>query len=231
MSPHVGTTDVDLVIHPAVEQDFKTYKTLATNLRHSGFAPDRHSYRWSRKVDNAKVPLEFLCETDRVQAGRIHKTRQHTGSGFGAVNTPGALLATQDFTEVNVEAEDIDQGGLSKVTLQVTGVLPYVVLKIRAFQQRHNNKDSYDLVYTLLHYPGQGPSSAGRAAATSPIRDDRQVRQSLELLRERFRDVAKDGPNAYANFLADRDDKEGRARRRNEAVAAVGLFLANAGTT
>ena len=230
VSPHVGTTDVDLVIRLAVEQDFETYTTLATNLRRSGFAPDRHSYRWSRKVDEARVTLEFLCETDQVEAGRIHTTRQHTGSGFGAVNIPGARLATQDYAEVEVEAERIDQGGLSKVTLHVAGLLPYVVLKIRAFQERHHNKDSYDLIYTLLNHPDGGPVAAGRAAAASPIRDDGRVLESLDVLGQRFINVAQDGPNAYANFLADTEDTEGRARLRNEAVAAVGLFLANAGT-
>lgn len=227
--PHVGTTDVDLVIRLAVEQDFETYRTLATNLRDSGFAPDRDSYQWSRLVDGAKVILEFLCDTDQVEAGKIHATRQHTGSGFGAVNIPGAQLATRDFAEVEVEAERLDNGGLSTVTLHVAGLLPYVVLKINAFQDRHNNKDSYDLIYTLLNHPDGGPGAAGRAAAASPVRDDGRVLESLDVLGQRFRDVAQDGPNAYANFLADRDDMEGRARRRNEAVAAVDLFLANAG--
>ena len=114
MSPHTGTTDVDLVIRLAVEQDFATYKTLATNLRHSGFEPDQHSYQWSRQVDRARVTLEFLCETDHVEAGRIYTTRQQTGSGFGAVNIPGAQLAAQDFAEVEVEAERLDGGGMSE---------------------------------------------------------------------------------------------------------------------
>ena len=138
-------------------------------------------------------------------------------------------MATQDYAEVEVEAERIGQSGMSKVTLQVAGLLLYVVLKTRAFQERHYDKDSYDLIYTLLNYPNGGPAAAARAAAASPVRDNRQVHQALKLLRQRFRDVARDGPNAYANFLADRDDTEGRARHRNEAVAAVDLFLTNAG--
>ena len=226
VSPHVGTTDVDLVIRLAVEQDFETYKTLATNLRHSGFKPDRDSYRWSRRVDGARVSLEFLCETDQVEAGRIYTTRQHTGSGFGAVNIPGVQLAARDFTEVEVEAERLHSGGMSKVTIQVAALLPYVVLKIRAFQERHYDKDSYDLIYTLLNYPGGGPGAAGRAAASSPVRYDGLVLESLEVLGQRFAGVAQDGPNAYAGFLADSNDAEGKARLRNEAVAAVTRFLA-----
>lgn len=224
-SPHVGTTDVDLVVQLAVEQDFETYTTLATNLKNSGFSPDRDSYRWSRQVDGATVSLEFLCETDQVDAGRIYRTRQGTGSRFGAVNIPGAQLATQDFIEATVEAERLDNGGLSTVTFRVGGLLAYVVLKILAFQQRHHNKDAYDLVYTLVNYPNGGPRTAGRAAATSPIREDPRALEALRLLKERFISIDRDGPSHYANFLTNPHDAEGTARRRNEAVAAVTQFL------
>ena len=46
-------------------------------------------------------------------------------------------------------------------------MLPYTVLMIFAFQDRHENKDSYDLVFCLLHF-GDGPQAAGDAAARSP---------------------------------------------------------------
>ena len=45
VSPHVGTTDVDLVIRLAVDQEFETYKTLATNLKNSGYARERDSFQ------------------------------------------------------------------------------------------------------------------------------------------------------------------------------------------
>lgn len=43
------------------------------------------------------------------------------------------------------------------MTLRVANVLPYTVLKIFSFQDRHENKDAYDLVFTLLN------QDAGRA--------------------------------------------------------------------
>ena len=46
-------------------------------------------------------------------------------------------------------------------------MLPYTVLKIFSFQDRHENKDAYDLVFTLLNHP-DGPRAAGVAAAVSP---------------------------------------------------------------
>lgn len=230
VSPHVGTTDVDLVVRLAVDQEFETYTTLATNLKNSGYARGRDSFQWSRRIDGAPVIMEFLCETDQVDAGRIHQTRQGTGSGFGAVNIPGAHLATQDFVEATVEAERLDDGGLSKVTLRVAAILPYVVLKILAFQERHHNKDAYDLIYTLVNYPRGGPRAAGQSAATSPVRESPQVLSALQLLNQRFANVNQDGPSHYANFQASRDDTDSKARLRNEAVAAVSQFLTTLGT-
>lgn len=40
--------------------------------------------------------------------------------------------------------------------MRVANILPYVGLKIFAFQDRHGNKDANDLVDTLLH-PEGGP--------------------------------------------------------------------------
>ena len=228
-SPHAGTTDVDLVIALAVEDARDVYATLQANLKQSGFVLGQPSYQWTRRVDATTVRVEFLCETDQVEAGQIYRPKQGTGSRLGAFNVPGAQLVTRDFVEATVEAERLDGGGLSTVTFRVAGLLAYVVLKILAFQDRHHNKDAYDLVYTLVNYPDEGPRAAGRVAAASPIREEPQVLAALQLLKERFMNVDLDGPSAYSNFLADADDIDGKDRLRNEAVVAVGQFLIAAG--
>ncbi len=222
---HIGTTDVDLVIGLALGDDTpETYRTLETNLKRAGLSAE-NSFRWTRLVDGISVQVEFLCETDEVEAGRIFKPRgESLGSGLGAFNVRGAQLAASDFTEHEVEAVRLDDGGLSTVTVQVCGLLPYVVLKTLAFQDRHDNKDAYDLVFCLLNF-GDGPESAGIAAAGSPVISHPQVDDALALLGERFADADRDGPASYAAFLALPDDAESAARLRREAVAVVRGFL------
>ncbi len=223
---HVGTTDVDLVIGLALGDDTpETYRTLQNNLEKAHFEQREPSFRWAREVDGVAVLIEFLCETDEVEAGRIFRPKgEYTGSGLGAFNVRGAQLVRDDFIEVNIEGERLDGGGQSQVTVRVASVLPYTVLKIFAFQDRHENKDAYDLVFTLLNYEG-GPRTVGRQAATSKVAQHPQVTEALELLEERFSDTGRDGPNAYASFLAAPDDEEERARLRQEAVATVREFL------
>jgi hypothetical protein len=223
---HVGTTDVDLVIGLALgDETPETYRTLQNNLEKAHFKQEEPSFRWSRDVEGVKVLVEFLCETDEVEPGRIFRPKgEFTGSKLGAFNVRGAHLVREDFIEVEIEGERLDGGGRSKVTARVAGLLPYAVLKILAFQDRHENKDAYDLVFTLMNHP-DGPRAAGEIAAHSSIAQHAHVEEALFLLEERFRDAGQDGPNAYATFLATPDDEEEKARLRQEAVAAAREFL------
>jgi hypothetical protein len=225
-SPHVGTTDVDLVIGLALGDEApETYRTLQNNLEKSDFRQGEPSFRWSRDVDGVKVHVEFLCETDAVAPGRIFKPKgEFTGSKVGAFNVRGAQLVCLDFIECEIEGERLDGGGRSRVGVRIANLLPYVVLKVLAFQDRHENKDAYDLMFTLLHY-GNGPREAGVAASASPVAQLPQAREALALMEERFRDTAQDGPCSYATFLAQPGDDEESARLRMQAVVTVEHFL------
>ena len=222
---HVGTTDVDLIIGLALGDELpETYRTLQNNLNNAGFRQVEPSFRWSRTVDGTSVYVEFLCETDRVAPGAIYRPREDTGSRVGAFNVRGAQLVTRDYIERAIEGDRLDGGGRSTVTVRVAGLLTYTVLKILAFQDRHENKDAYDLVFVIANYPG-GPTAAGRVSADSPVNGHPQVTEAIALLAARFAEASHDGPHAYASFLADPDDDEAKARLRNEAVAAVDQYL------
>ena len=53
-----------------------------------------------KDVQGVNVIVEFLCETDQVEPGRIYKPKEEaTGSGLGAFNVRGAQLVTRDYLE------------------------------------------------------------------------------------------------------------------------------------
>lgn len=222
---HVGTTDVDVIIGLAVADEApETYRTLQNNLEKASFRQQEPSFRWAREVDGVTVFIEFLCETDQVQSGRIFRPKgEYTGSKLGAFNVRGAQLARHDYLEHLIQGERLDNGGQSAVILRVANILPYTVLKILSFQDRHANKDAYDLIFTLLNQPA-GPRSAGVAAAASPVAGHPQVGEALTLLGERFADIAQDGSAAYAAFLATPGDRDENTRLRREAVATIRAF-------
>jgi len=131
---HVGTTDVDLVIGLALGDEApETYRTLQNNLEKAHFEHREPSFQWARTVDGATVLVEFLCETDEVEPGRIFRPKgEATGSKFGAFNVRGAHLCRDDFIEHPREGERLDGGGMSVVTVRVANLLPYSVLKVFA---------------------------------------------------------------------------------------------------
>lgn len=227
---HVGSRDVDLAVAFAVDGfDATGYETLERNLRDGGFkqAPSEGDpeFRWRRTVDGRDLVLEFLCDTDEVAEGRNFRPRSGAGSRFQAFNVAGARLLPADHKLVEIEAERLDEGGLSRVSVRVAALAPFVTLKLRAFADRHHDKDAYDLVYTLLNY-ADGPAGAGSAIAVSPVIGDALVIDALERVRERFADPGNDGPVAYARFLGQGMGADGIARLRNEAVEVVRITIA-----
>ena len=220
--PHVGTTDVDLIVTLTMPDSEEAYRTLERNLRDSEFKLGESSFQWRREVDGLDVVVEFLCETSEVARGRIHQPKTGHGSKFGVLNVEGAELAAYDFITVSIEAKRLGGGGLSQVDVRVANLLPYVVLKIQSFQDRHENKDAYDLCFTIRNWPG-GPGAAGAQAASSSVAGDPFVRRSIELLGQRFETVEHDGPKAYAGFLARGADEYDELCL--EAVAVVRQFI------
>jgi hypothetical protein len=104
---HVGTTDVDLVIGLALgDETPETYRTLQANLKKSGFDQGEPSFQWTREVDGVNVKIEFLCETDQVEPGRIFSPKgENAGAKFAAFNIRGAQLVREDFVERELEGD------------------------------------------------------------------------------------------------------------------------------
>lgn len=222
VAPHLGTSDVDLVIALTVEtKDDEAYRTLYRNLVDGDFVQDSTSFRWRRDVEGHALLLEFLTDTTAVDRGRTHKVGLGAGKRFGALNVTGAHLVADDYVTRTITAERLDGGGISSVEVRVANLLPYLVLKIQAFQDRHAPKDVYDLVFCVRNWP-EGPAAAGRAAGASPILGDATCASALKLLAERFDTIGHDAPVAYRDFLAPtgRDPDE----LRQEAVAVIREF-------
>ncbi len=88
--------------------------------------------RWARDVEGVSVVVEFLCETDLVEAGQHlpGPKQEFTGSRFSAFNVREARLAREEISSnVRLRANELDGGGHSKVIVRVANVLPYTVLK------------------------------------------------------------------------------------------------------
>lgn len=85
VAPHLGTSDVDLVIALTVEtKDDEAYRTLYRNLVDGDFVQDSTSFRWRRDVEGHALLLEFLTDTTAVDRGRPRRIASGSRRGAAA---------------------------------------------------------------------------------------------------------------------------------------------------
>jgi hypothetical protein len=235
LPPHVGTTDLDVVVGVALESDEEAaYRTLQKNLHESGFAPSRDpdtntemTFRWERRVDDVNVALEFFCPVGDGRPGRLRRNPSAgVGSGVSAIRTRGAELAALDYVTIRLSGDTLDDGGVREnVEVKVANILPLLVLKSIALHERDKDKDAYDIIWTLNAYR-DGPRSVADAACQSPVVNELEVAAAVALLRSNFRTYEHAGPAKYARFeIADSRDSGERDRLRRYAHGTVATFL------
>jgi len=225
MAEHVGTTDLDVVVGISLSsEEDEVYRKLQQHLREAGFAP-AESFRWQRSVDGVLVQLEFFCPAGDGQPGKLLRNPGGAGSQISAIRTRGAELAGQDFITVPLRGELLDHGGFQeRVELRVANLLPFLVLKAFAVNDRDKAKDSYDLVWTLDAY-GEGPASAAEEAAKSPVIGNPNIAAAISCMREQFQTIGHRGPSQYAIFELIHEDEDERERLRRFAHGTIQEFL------
>ena len=84
-----------------------------------------------------------------------------------------------------------------------------------------------DLVYSMLYFEG-GPEGAAGAASARPHSIGAPCRgYATDFSSEEFGAIDKDGPRAYAEFVADSASNDASVAARRTAQATVAAFLAS----
>ncbi len=93
-------------------------------------------------------------------------------------------------------------------------------MKAHALGGRLKEKDAYDIVFCLRHYPGGSVAVAG---ALRPYLGEPEVQQALKILAEKFRSPEDFGPGSVARFEdpGDPAEREFVARDAYERVQAL----------
>jgi hypothetical protein len=235
MKEHVGTTDLDVVVGVTIStEEREVYRTLQNNLKDAGFVPavdpetrQEQSFRWSRDVDGVRVMLEFFCPVGEGQPGTmLRNPGDQVGSKISAIRMTGAELVALDHFTVRLKGDTLDDGGIQEgVDVHIANLLPFLVLKAFAIEERDKDKDSYDVVWTLNAYPG-GVGGAVRAISESPVLAHRDVATAVELLRKNFLSIDHRGPSQYARFeRTDNTEEERLILRRFAHGTLLEFFL------
>lgn len=174
-----------------------------------------------------------MCEG--IEGGKPFPLPKAAGR-LSALKIPGVHLVFDDYIEAPITAELLEEGGISKENVRVAGLSAFLILKALTFDDRNEEKDSYDIIYVLSNYDG-GPEAAARLFSERMSRvseeDKSLFQRAIDILRRRYADeegiqgYRKDGPTAYARFLSDPGNPDQDARNKRAAAAVIKIFLEN----
>ena len=190
--PRPATLDVDLGI--ALATDSGQYGNLSWELSGQGFKPNKdHPSRFEKIIGDFTVPLDFLVEKPPFTSG----TTQLEDITAGIM--PGVDRALATARSIIVTGIDL-HGAEQKLTARVCEVGPFLALKLRAFCNRQQPKDAFDILYTLRHY--DGGSAAAIAAFSEEVRlGNPACPDALRTLREHFSSETSPGPVKASHFV------------------------------
>lgn len=154
--PHVGTLDVDLGLHAEALGDGE-YATLVEALMGQGYE-QRQSLRRFQLVRSIRsnddgpsidVVVDFLMPRD----ANIVKNTPPLIEDFAVQRADGADLATQFYQMVAI-AGQMPNGGTNSVEIAVCSIPALLAMKGHAINNRHKQKDAYDIYYCIRNYNG-----------------------------------------------------------------------------
>jgi len=203
-------------------REVETYQTLLASLSKNGYIQDsKQPFRFFRTVE---MPGDFdaMIEVD-LMAG------EYGGTGKGRRTQPiqdararkarGCDLAFLKPVMVTIKGRR-PGGGRDSAVVRVAGIVPFMVMKGMALFERMKEKDAYDIVYCIEHFPG---GLEAMAEEFGVLARNRLVQEGLGKIRSKFATIEHVGPKWVAEFL-EIDDKEERAiviRRAYEKTARL----------
>ncbi len=236
--PHAGTGDVDVVVELAILEDTEAYHTLEEKLQRLGFERaenskgNKVSWRWQiRPKGGPTIILELLADNPGLSGGKVRELP--TKGKISALNIPHSSMVFDHHNELEVEAELLDDRGVTKEIVRYADIVSFTCLKAFAFDDRNEPKDAHDLVYCLEFGQGGPEQAAKHFAAAREGKHRDAIGKAVDIIQRHFVDDAttegyrKVGPVAVARFEFDDGDeaRENRLLRQRQAADVAMRFL------
>jgi hypothetical protein len=223
---YVGTLDVDIAIdHKLIDDD--TYQTIRKALMNKGYQEnDKQPFIFYRSVS---VPggEQIVVQVDILSGeyggtGKSHRTQKV--QDIRARKARGSDLAFEMYKEVEIEAE-LPEGGIDKVRFRIAAVVPFIVMKGMALNERLKEKDAWDIYYCLINHPGH---IDGIIEEFRDFLENKLVEEGLRKIKAKFASPDHIGPKCVADF-EEISDKDERDRIQRDAYERVNYLIEKLG--
>lgn len=218
---HIGTLDIDVALDFENISD-DTYTSLLKALAERGYEQDGKQpfiFRRSIELDSQTftVQVDFLSGE---YGGTGKSRRTQVVQDIRARKARGCDLVFEHIKEIEVEGP-LPGGGINTVSVNICGVVPFLVMKGMAIHDRMKEKDAYDIEYVIANYPG-GPKTL--AAAFLPHLSDTLVNEGLSKIFDKFASPDHIGPRWITDFLGIQEP-DARGLRQRDAYDVVRSFM------
>ena len=218
VEPHVGSIDVDLALdHRKMKEE--GYRTIRELLISMGYKEGRQPFIFERKVKMGEK--EIILEVDFLAGeyegtGEKHRHQKIQEQDMRPRKARGADLAFDNPKEITMEGR-LPDGGEDSVKVRVASIVPFLVMKGMALEDRLKEKDAWDICYCIKNYPG------GIDALVEEFRPHvghGLVKEGLEKIAKQFASEKHVGPKFVADFeeLSDTEEREILERDAYEQV-------------
>jgi hypothetical protein len=222
--PHVGTTDVDLMLDYRRIPD-QGKPTLRDLLLSRGYFPGTDRFKYRRTVNTETGPIDVDVDLLTLEPeGNVPGDYYQTIQGVEALKVRGGDLVFDEPIKETVEGE-LPDGRKTSVSVRVASSVPFLILKSLALFDRRARKDAYDIYYYLKNHPGDLDEIVEEFQG---FLDHELVREGLQRLAMCFSSVNSEGPRFVADFMEIQDTEE-RQRLQRDAYEHVDYLLERLG--
>ena len=219
---HVGSIDVDLALN-LKELTEAGYRMIGEILLQHGYAQDKQQpFIFRKTVRGQAVQVDFLAG-EYGGTGKSRRTQKALDMQPRKVR--GCDLAFQiEPTTVSVKGK-LPDGATDEVQVQVASVVPFLIMKGMALEDRRKAKDAYDIYFVLHNYPG-GVEAVVKAF--KPHLKLALVKEGLKKIAGKFATLDHVGPKDVSEFDETLDAEEHTIRQR-DAFEKVNFLLQQLG--
>lgn len=219
---HPGSADVDIVLdHQELEE--AGYETIAKRLEDAGYEPvGEQPFQFSKTVNGVVVQIDLLAGQ---YAGTEKKHRTQSIQDVKARKARGADLVFQIRPDKREISGLLPDGSHDRVVVPIASVVPFIIMKSFAMDDRMKPKDPFDIWYVVKRYPGGIDALIG---AFRQHLDKGLVKLGLEILARKFERFDSWAPTQVGKFDSALSDDEQTARHR-DAYERIGYLLTKLG--
>lgn len=187
-----------------------------------GYKEGKQPFIFFREVEkegerSIRVEVDFLAgEYEGTPKGR----RTQSIQDIRARKARGCDLAFLSNKEVRMEGE-LPDGGRDSVKARVAGIVPFIIMKGMAMEDRSKEKGPWDIYFCLRHNP---EGIDGIIEEFEPFIKNGLVKEGLMCISRKFASPEHIGPKQVSDF-EEISGQEERARIQRDAFERVDYLL------